>query len=265
MPDAFYLPTGDPERYVATPATEGPWSSGLQHGGPPCALLARAVERTPSSLEGAAQVSRLTVEFLGAVPVAEVEVRATVGRPGRSVELVEAELHAAGRVALRARVWRIRRTPVDLPAEAVTAPVVPPPRPAQPSRFTEPRWQIGYLRAIDWRFVEGHFERPGPASAWARQRIPLVAGEEPSPLQRVALLADSGNGLSRLLDMQRWWFINTELTLHLHRQPTEEWLHVRAGTTLDGYGSGLAETVLSDATGGLGRGAQALMVGRRSG
>ncbi|MDG4788530.1 thioesterase family protein [Micromonospora sp. WMMD1102] len=265
MPDAFYLPTDDPERHLSTPATEGPWSSGLQHGGPPCALLTRAVERTPSSLDGPAQVSRITVDFLGAVPVDEVTVRAAVARPGRSVELVEAELHAAGRVVLRARVWRIRRTPVELPAEVFGTAVPPPPRPAEPSRFTEPRWQVGYLRAIDWRFVEGHFERPGPASAWARQRIPLVAGEEPSPLQRVALLADSGNGLSRLLEMERWWFINTELTVHLHRQPSDDWLHVSAATTLDPQGSGLAETVLSDAAGPLGRGAQALMVGRRSG
>ncbi|GIG92951.1 thioesterase family protein [Plantactinospora endophytica] len=265
MPDAFYLPTDDPERYVATPSTEGPWNADLQHAGPPCALLTRAVEQVPSSLDGPAQVTRLTVEILGGVPVAEVAVRATLVRPGRSVELVEAELHAAGRPVLRARAWRIRRTPVGLPAEAVDAPTPPPPRPATPSEFTEPRWQIGYLRAVDWRFVDGHFERPGPSSVWARQRIPLVAGEEPSPLQRVALIADSGNGLSRLLDMEQWWFINTELTLHLHRQPVDEWVHVRAGTILDEQGFGLAETVLSDAAGRLGRGAQSLMVGRRPG
>ncbi|MFY1671993.1 thioesterase family protein [Plantactinospora sp. WMMB334] len=265
MPDAFYQPTDDPGRFVATGSTEGPWSNELQHAGPPCALLVRAVEQVPGSVEGPAQVARLTVEILGGVPVGEVTVRASLTRPGRSVELVEADMHAAGRPVLRARVWRVRRTPVGLPAEALTDPVPPPPRPATPSRFTEPRWQVGYLRAIDWRFVDGHFERPGPASAWARQRIPLVAGEEPSPLQRVALVADSGNGLSRLLDMERWWFINTELTVHLHRQPVDDWVHVQAHTVLDEHGSGLARTVLSDVTGPLGQGAQALMVGRRPG
>ncbi|MBF9130961.1 thioesterase family protein [Plantactinospora sp. S1510] len=265
MPDAFYLPTDDPDRFVATAHTQGPWSADLQHAGPPSALLARAVEQVDTSVDGPAQVTRLTVEILGAVPVAEVTVRAALARPGRSVELVEAELSAAGRPVLRARVWRIRRTPVGLPAEVIAAPVPPPPRPATPSEFTEPRWQTGYLRAIEWRFVEGHFERPGPAAVWARQRVPLVAGEEPSPLQRTALLADSGNGLSRLLDMADWWFINTELTVHLHRQPAGDWIFVRAATTLDQQGSGLAETVLSDATGRVGRGAQALMVGRRDG
>ena len=262
-PDAFYLPTDDPDRFVATPHTEGPWSAALQHAGPPAALLARAVERVASSVAGPAHVARLTVEILGPVPVAEVVVRAAVARPGRSVELVEGELLAAGRPVLRARVWRIRSTPVGLPAGAVASPVAPPPRPAAASTFTEPRWQTGYLRAIDWRFVEGHLERPGPAAVWARQRMPLVAGEEPSPLQRTVLLADSGNGLSRLLDMDLWWFINTELTVHLHRPPAGEWIFIRAGATLHEQGFGLAETVLSDGTGQVGRGAQALLVGPR--
>jgi hypothetical protein len=262
--DAFYLPTGDPDRFVATPHTEGPWSAGLQHAGPPCALIARAVERVASSVSGSAQVARMTVEILGAVPVAELTVRAAVTRPGRSVERVEAELLADDRPVLRARAWRIRSTPIELPADAVAIPQPPPPRPAAASAFADPLWRAGYLRAIEWRFVEGHFERRGPAVVWARQRVPLVAGEEPRPLQRLVVLADSGNGLSRLLDMQGWWFINTELTVHLHRQPAGEWICVKARTTLDEHGSGLAETTLYDETSRVGRGAQALLVGPRS-
>ncbi|HEX7746647.1 MAG TPA: hypothetical protein VF462_15470 [Micromonosporaceae bacterium] len=115
---------------------------------------------------------------------------------------------------------------------------------------------------MEWRFVEGHFERPGPATVWARQRVPLVAGEEPSALQRLLVLADSGNGLSRTLDLT-WWFINTELTVHLHRQPAGEWMCVQARTTLGDRGAGLAETVLADDQGPVGRGAQALRVGPR--
>jgi hypothetical protein len=264
MSDAFYLPTADPRRFAATKHTEGPWSPGLQHAGPPSALVGRAIERTPSSISGPVRVSRLTVEILGPVPVAELTVRTDVARPGRSVELVEAELLADDRPVLRARAWRMRSTRIELPAEAVPVPQAPPPLPAETAPFTDPAWQVGYLMAVEWRFVEGHFEQLGPATVWARQRIPLVAGEEPSPLQRAALLADSGNGLSRLLDVARWWFINTELTLHLHRQPAGEWLCVRAWTTVAEDGHGLAETVLSDRSGPVGRGAQALMVGPRS-
>lgn len=264
MADAFFVPTADADRFLATPHTEGPWDAGLQHAGPPCALLTRAVERLPSSLRGAVQLARLTVEILGAVPVTEVTVRASVVRPGRSVELVEAELAAADRSVLRARAWRIREAPIELPAGAAATPGQPPARPAQATPFVDPRWRAGYLRAIEWRFVEGHFERPGPATVWARQRVPLVAGEEPSGLQRLMVLADSGNGLSRTLDMTDWWFINTELTVHLHRPPAGEWICVQARTTLGDRGAGLADTVLFDDEGPVGRGAQALMVGPRT-
>jgi Thioesterase-like superfamily len=261
--DAFFVPTDDPERFLATPHTEGPWDAGLQHAGPPCALVARAVERLAATTRGVAHVARLTVEILGAVPVTEVTVRAGVARPGRSVELVEADLLADDRLVLRARAWRIRDAALDLPDQAGVAPTRPPARPPQATRFTDPLWNAGYLRAIEWRFVEGHFEQPGPATVWARPRVPLVAGEQPSGLQRLMVLADSGNGLSRTLDMTDWWFINTELTVHLFRQPVGEWVCVQARTALGSRGVGMAETVLSDDDGPLGRGAQALLVGPR--
>ena len=263
MADAFFVPTDDPERFLATPRTEGPWDAGLQHAGPPSALVARAVDRLPTTIPGAVQIARLTLEILGAIPVTELAVRATVARPGRSVELVEADLVADDRLVLRARAWRIRDAPSDLPDSAITRPAQPPGRPPQPTAFADPAWQAGYLRAVEWRFVEGHFERPGPATVWARQRVPLVAGEEPTGLQRLMVLADSGNGLSRTLEVADWWFINTELTVHLFRAPVGEWMCVQARTTLGSRGAGLAETVLFDDEGRVGRGAQALLVGPR--
>jgi hypothetical protein len=263
MTDAFYIAGGDPGVFVATAHTNGPWGAGLQHAGPPSALALRAVERLPSTLDGQAQVARFTVDILGAVPVADLTVTAAVLRGGRSVELVAAEVVAGGRAILRSQAWRVRRAPLDLPRAARGRPDPPPMRPANASRLKHPLWQHGYLQAVEWRFVSGSFDQVGPATVWARQRVPLVAGEEPTPLQRLILLADSGNGLSRMLDLDGWWFINTDLTLHLHRQPAGEWMCVRARTFLDDHGGGMAETVLYDENGRLGRGAQALMVGPR--
>jgi Thioesterase-like superfamily len=261
--DAFFQPAASPGGYLATPHTVGPWDGRLQHAGPPSALVTRAIEATPSSIEGPTQLARITVEILSGVPVGEVVVSAAVARPGRSVELVEAELAAGGRPVLRARAWRVRLAKLDLPDDAVADAPPHPPRPEAPARFTVPHWRVGYLEAIEWRFAEGHFERPGPATAWARQRMPLVAGEEPTGPQRLMLLADSGNGLSQMLDVGRWWFINTELTVHLHREPAGEWLCLRASSTLSDTGVGLAETELYDEEGRIGRGAQALLVGPR--
>jgi hypothetical protein len=262
MPEAFYLPLSDDgARWRSTVHTTGPWDPGAQHGGPPSALLGRAVERCAPRDDMV--VVRVTVEILGAVPVDEVAVRARVVRPGRSVELVEAVLAAGGRDVARASAWRVRRTAgAHVPARTPAAPPLPPP--ADSARPLPEGWVDGYLSAVEWREVAGGFGRPGPCTAWTRLRHPLVPGEEPSGLQRVLAVADSGNGLSNELPMT-WLFINPELTLHLHREPAGEWVCVDAVTTVSDGGAGLATTALSDLDGPVGVGAQSLLVAPRPG
>jgi hypothetical protein len=118
------------------------------------------------------------------------------------------------------------------------------------------------LSAVEWRVASGSFAEPGPCTAWTRLRHPLVAGEAPSPLQRVLAVADSGNGLSGELGAG-WLFINCELTVHLHREVVGEWVCVDATTTISPGGAGLATTVLSDTGGAVGVGAQSLLVTSR--
>jgi hypothetical protein len=261
--DAFYLPTDDPGVFTATERTVGPWEPGVQHAGPPSALVTRAIEALPSSVAGSSQLVRLTMEILSPIPTGDIAERAEVIRPGKSVELIEAELAAGSKVAMRARAWRIRSTPVALPDGVNGRQEAPPPIPPKETGFRETAWQGGYLGSVGFHFVDGHFQEPGPAAVWTRLKVALVAGEEPSPTQRLMAIADSGNGLSSLLDPSRWWFINTELTVHLHRRPAGEWIYIAAKSTLDSQGVGLAESELFDATGRVGRGAQALMVGPR--
>jgi hypothetical protein len=258
---AFYESTDDPAVFHATPWTAGPWTPEHQHAGPPSALLARTVERTASSIAGAQQITRLSFDILGPIAVDAVTVRAEVTRPGRTVELVEGELQSGGRPALRVRAWRMRTAELTLPDE-LGRPDAAPPVPAD-AGSGDGLPGAGYLHAIEWRFVHGHLVESGPARAWTRLRVPIVAGEEPSGTQRLLTVADSGNGLSSLLSWNDWWFINTDLTVHLHRVPTGEWIYLDARSTLDPSGVGLAETELYDGRGRVGRGAQSLMVGPR--
>src|SRR4051812_14790212 len=146
MAESFYEPDDGsadqdgPTRWRATAATEGPWSSRLQHGGPPSALLVRAAERAAHRQTGREdlQALRVVVDFLGPVPVDVVDVRAELVRAGRSAVLVDCELSAVGRTALRARTWLVRRagqpTPAGPPAPAAapTAAPAPPPPPPPP-------------------------------------------------------------------------------------------------------------------------------------
>jgi hypothetical protein len=140
---------------------------------------------------------------------------------------------------------------------------MPPPRPDAALEVPTGGWVDGYLSAVEWRFTQGRFDVPGPATVWTRLKHPLVPDEDPSPLTRVLAVADSGNGLSSELDLTAWHFINPELTVHLHRETVGEWVCVSAQTTISHGGSGLATTLLSDEQGPLGVGAQSLLVAPR--
>ena len=279
MADSFYTPAGQ-DAWLATSHTTGPWDARAQHGGPPSALLGRAIQRCEP--RGDMIIARFTCEILGSIPVGEIRVRARLARPGRSVQLLEAVATADGRDVARATAWRVLRTdspqvaprsarpalPEEPPAPPGGTPPAPPGEaleapPGETPQAPASGWVDGYLSAIEWRPVHGHFTEPGPATVWARMRYPLVPGEETGPLERVLAIADSGNGVSSELDLRQWRFINPELTVHLHREAVGEWICLDARTVISTGGAGLATSVLSDADGPVGVGAQSLLIGPR--
>jgi hypothetical protein len=183
---------------------------------------------------------------------------------------VEAVLSAGGREVVRAQAWRVLRTALSIVPQERPSPAtesIPagstPPLPAESTPLAAEGWVDGYLSAVEWRVAAGSFRRPGPATAWTRLRYPLVPGEQPSPLQRVLAIADSGNGISAELDLNHWHFINPELTVHLHREAVGEWICLDAQTSISPGGAGLATSVLSDLAGPIGVGAQSLLVAQR--
>jgi hypothetical protein len=260
MPDAFYLPDGR-NRFVATELTRGPWDPAAQHAGPPAALLGRAVEQLGDRPD--LHTARVTFEIPRPVPLGAVEVAARRLREGRSVELVEATLSAAGTPVMRATALRIRRAELPPPAGQDGGRRLPgPDRGRGEVPFFPTGQEVGYHTAMEWRFVTGSFLEPGPATVWLRMRHPLLPDEPPSPLVRVLAAADSGNGVSATLDYRDWLFVNADLTVYLHRPAVGEWVALEAATTV-AAGVGLADTAIHDQQGPLGRGLQALLVARR--
>lgn len=205
---------------------------------------------------------RTSIEILRPVPIGVMEVAAEVARLGRSVEMLTGELRAEGVPVLRATAWRMRTEQVGVSSGLdVVGP--PPPDGLEPAPAFPWTADVGYHTGIEWRFAEGRFLEGGPAVVWMRMRHPLVAGEEPSPLSRVLIAADSGNGVSGVLDFARYLFINTDLTVALHRYPDGEWVCLDAVTTIQPHGIGLAETRLFDERGVIGRGVQSLYIAER--
>jgi hypothetical protein len=253
---AFYEPAGA-GTFFATPATAGPWSAHAQHGGPPSALAAREMERHEQG-EGQ-RLGRVAVDILGPVPLGKVSVSTRMVRPGRRVALLEAVMEAGGREVLHARGWRIAIPAGHLPVipEAVPVPAISAEEP-EPS-FSRAHTH-GYLRAIEWRFLTGGFDEYAPGRAWTRPRIPLLAGEEASPMCRALVVADSGSGVGIALDPAKFLSINVDLTVVLTRDPAGEWLLLDSMTTIGAQGTGLAQTTLSDPEGPCGQALQTLLV-----
>jgi hypothetical protein len=273
LPDAFFIASGH-GHYQATRATEGPWDPNSMHGGPPAALLATLATARAIQLSPSLRLARLSVDFMGGLPLTDLEVTVTVPRPGRRVALVEATLSADDRSVAVARAWFInsdtagKQHPVDLASPEVTgaevpALVTPPPIPAsQPQRFFVGHKGFGYGDANDWRFTSGGFDQSGPAGVWSRMHIPLIAGEPLTGLGRLLVLADAANGISGELPWGKWMFIPPGMTLTMLREPVGEWIHLAARTTLGTDGIGLCHGQLSDETGPVAIVSQPLLVAR---
>src|SRR5215208_102337 len=165
--DAFYVIDGD----TATPSalTRGPWDPNAQHAGPPSALLARAIELCEPR-EGA-RVARVTVEILAPVPIAPLTLSASVVRPGRSVELLEASLSGPGGDVVRARAWRLATAGITADWEQDAPPSGP--EDATAVEFFATGDRVGWHTAMEIVFAGGKFLEPGPATVWMRPRVEI--------------------------------------------------------------------------------------------
>ncbi|MGX6447303.1 thioesterase family protein [Patulibacter sp. S7RM1-6] len=251
-----------------TDAARGPWDAGSAHGGAPAALLARAVEARAAAED--LRVSSLAYTFLGPVPLGPVELRTRIRKAGRRLQVVHGELRADGRTAMEVQATLLRRGRVPLPSGVgMPWPELPPPEglAAAPGWFVTDGGRAFHPDAIEIRPIgDAPLGTPTPegAAAWLRLRLPVAAGERPSPAQRAAAAADFGNGLSCPVPMEEWVFVNCDLHVALHRDPAGEWIGLRARTEVDRAGTGLTTTELHDAAGRFGTATQTLFVEPRA-
>ncbi len=245
--------------FVATEFASGPWDPKAQIGGAPAALLARAFELVPAA-DGLV-LGRLTYDFIRPAPIGAVSLQVAVAREGRRVQLLEGAMVADGVEVARARALRVYRASGG---GSDSGEVVPPPGPSaghtgELPGLHRPRFATD---ANEVRFVVGGFGG-GPATAWFRLTRPLVGAEEATPIQRLAAAADFGAGLSSALPRERYVFINVDLTIYVEREPVGEWICLDSTTRISAEGIGIAESVLFDERGRVGRATQALLVAAR--
>jgi hypothetical protein len=276
MSESVFLAQG--ERFLPTAHARGPWDPQALHGGAAAALLTTAFERVEPGAE--LPIARLGFELLRPIPFAPLSISTRITRPGRRVQELAGELHGGEELICRASALRVQAIPDALPG-------VPPPwnGPTPPDAAAQRTDLAQADRAMPGpdagravRFALDDADRAsfaasamemrwlsdpgslGPARVWMRLRHPLVPGEELTPLARITATADFGNGVSAELPFEQFLFINADLTVHLHRAPHGEWIGLDARTLLRGGGMGLAESVLHDVQGPVGRAFQTLVV-----
>ena len=256
MPDAIFERRGD--TFWATELARGPWDPNAQHGGAPAALLAGELEKLDPQPH--MRIVRITYELLRPVPLGELHVKTQVARPGKRVQLLEATLAAPdGTELVRARAVRVARAPLGAGTLVEETPPDPEDIAPTPGPWGTAAFPGG---AVEIRFATGALNEPGPATAWFRLTVPVIAGEEPTPLQRMMAAADFPNGISSELSWDDWLFINPDLTVYIEREPRSEWVGLQAQTRIIEGETALAQAVIFDTEGQIGRSLQSLYVAR---
>jgi hypothetical protein len=251
-----YFERVGPTTFRPTEHTGGAWDVDEQHIAPALGLLAHVVDvDRDARRDDGLTLTRLSYDIWGTVPIEQVETTVRLLRPGRTVELAEAELWHAGRRVVTLRAWSMQgRDTARLAGTALPAiPLADATPPWDPSSV----WPGGFIEAADVRRSQ---REPGRACSWVRTDQPLVADEPVGPTANAARLFDIANGMTVRADPRDVAFPNVDLTAHLFRQPCGDWLGFDTTVSFGPSGLGLTSSVLHDARGPFGTLAQMLTV-----
>jgi hypothetical protein len=252
---------GDFQFFGPTDYTRSNWGPELQHGSPPLALLTKLIEEHSAS--SGLRIGRLSLDILGAIPVAPLRARTWVERPGSRVCMIMAEMLAerAGgppRAVARVTAWLQAVTDTADVASDRYPPLAEGPAEPLPAAFADAG---GYFDALNWR--PQNTEGEPAAVSWFSPTAYIVDTDPTSALQRLAAVVDCANGVGAILDPNQFVFMNTDTVVHLHRLPTGNDFALRARASVGPDGVGVTTAEVFDRAGFVGTSAQTLLIQRR--
>lgn len=264
MIDCLYRRIGADGDFLVFDSTDGTrsnWDREIQHGSPPLALMTKLIEELAA--DSGLRVGRLTLDILGAIPVARLRARAWVERPGSRIAIMAAEILAprpdgSQRAVARVTAWLLATSDT---ADAVTDRY--PPLVEGDSVPVPHSWEgaTGYLETVRWR--KQRIADSATPVAWLSPLVPVVDSEPTTDLQRLAMVADCVNGVGAALDPEKFVFMNTDTVVHIHRLPTGNDFGLRARGSIGPDGIGVTTADIFDRQGFIGTAAQTLLVQRR--
>jgi len=239
----------------------GPWSPDALQGSAYGGLLVRALERSDAA--AGMMLARLSFDLWRPVGLDPITPAVTVLRDGRKARTLEASLEQGGKQVARCTAVLLRSDPSSAPPVPAASPPALGPEAGRPVPPQVKAWSP-FFTGVDTRVVEGDLLKPGPAAAWFNLGRPLVAGEENSPFVHALSAADLAGGISAVVDLRVWSFVNADLAVTFWRTPRPPWILLSAATAAGAQGTGVTRGELSDADGPFGACMQTLLFERRA-
>jgi hypothetical protein len=248
--DAFF--TFDGTAYHPQPMARGPWAADSLHGRVVIGLLGHELERTHGQGEvGGADwmPARLTADMYRLPNFSPIATKITVIRGGKRIKIVDCELIQEGKSVARGTCQFLIRGE-NAPGKTVSPPkwgaphpdTLPPP---PPNQFGGRMWKMRNVG--DW-FGTTETARRG---AWMAEIRELVAGVPLTPFARVAAAADFASPLANRHETGLG-YINTDITVYLHRLPVGEWIGFEKINHHATDGIAIGECFLHDVEGPIG-------------
>jgi hypothetical protein len=238
--------TRDGAGFTPTPASRGPWNPQSLHGRVIIGLLAHAIEQRCG--DAAYTPARLTVDMYRLPDFSPITVETRMVRDGHRIKVIDAEVFSGGVSAGRATSQLLRRTE-NPPGRIWTPPDWDAPGPDQALALGEPMMVLDGM--WEMRPIAGSMGTLGLRRAWMAEVRELVGGESLTPFTRAALASDFASPFANAGE-QGLAYINSDVTLYLHRPPKDRWLGFEVVNHRATEGVAIGECWLYDVDGPIG-------------
>lgn len=231
-------------RYLPAAGCRGPWDPNSLSGSVVVSLLAYGIEAIVDT--GEYMPARLTVDMYRLPDFSPVEIRTTLVRDGYRIKVVDAEFLSNGTSMARATCQMLRKT--TNPETRVWRPEpwqVPMPEEIHAGTGLE----MGGMRQR--RPIAGEMGKYGQKRMWLSESGNLVDDVPLSPWLRAVKVSDLANPWANSGD-GGLGFINSDVTLYLHRVPCDDWIGMEVVNHQATDGVAIGECWLYDRKGMIG-------------
>lgn len=240
--EPFFRKDGD--LFVPTSAGIGPWDKNSLHGRVIIGLLGAEIEKRHGTPEY--MPARLTVDMYKLPDLSPIEIVTRIVKDGYRIKVIDAEFISGGVSAGRATCQLLRKTENAAGAVWKRQPWDAP----HPDQVAQaPQSPMGGM----WKMkpISGEMRKAEPRRVWMAEVREVVGGDPLTPFVRVAVAADFVSPFAHVGD-QGLGYINTDVTVYLHREPVGEWIGFESLTHDATDGVAVGSCLLHDAQGDIG-------------